>query len=1303
LSYNNRDLPFILRLEDSRMRKQIKHGAIFCLLLLGLAGAVWAQDTVTGAFEGTVTDSQTGEPLAGAQVVIVNQATNLTYNRRADARGRFFQGLLAPGVYLIRVTNSGYETREVLQVLKIAYSGEVVPVPVALEPATPGASPTPTPSTTAAATPAPNLRAEDTDLRSGIGGADGARRGSFATSEVAALPLGGTTVTRSFDEFALLQPGVAPPPPTLGNGAGPGVGAGVGSSGQFSVNGLRSRGNNFTVDGSDNNDEDIGVRRQGFTALVAQPIESIQEYQIITGLAPAQFGRNLGAQVNAVSKSGGREFHGSLYGFFNSSQLNARNFFDTAGGNRRFNLTSASGQPLFDCGTLLPGVCRTSGTPMTATFESGGEDSFTFGQGGFTAGGPASRSAKPRTFYFFSGEGQLLNATTEQSFAVPTIEQRGVFNTGATGLFRDPLNPDFGVFAFPSNFFGDAIFSLYPLPNNLNGVYGANTFTHSLPASGRGQILSGKLDHNFTWGGREQSAVARYNFTNDWRDIPSVGGALAASLRARVRTNNLSLFLNSQLSAPDANRQLQNQVRLSYGRTRLNFRELRDTRLQLPGATLPNEEFLLNSRVFLNTTPPTQLANGNIVPNTGPVLLARNANNFSTENILGPVGQVKIAGFSPVGVDVFNFPQSRVNNTYQLADNLSLRTGTHAFTFGADTRRSELNSFLPRNARPLITFNGAPLLQFVGADVRLTNQFVRPETFAAAAAASGFSQTLAVGGEAPIGLRYYQTNFFAQDEWRARSNLSLSYGLRYEYNTPPREVNNRIENSFNDPNLSVVPGLRRFLAGRERIFAPDKNNFAPRVGLAFSPNWFGRNRATTLRVGYGLYYDQILGAVVSQSRNVYPTYLTLDLAGGFANLNFVPGRDPDGFSCFQANRCPFELINPQIAMLFGRRLVRPGTLNTLNTGFTAQQIRDIGNFVSGGPVPAQSGFGATLPAADLQMPTAQQYALTFEQQLTRNLAFSIAYSGSQGRQLLRFTTPNLGPNAINVLALLVADTSTLSQPLFYGLTLPPGFINARGDDIESFRPVADVGSISQFETTANSRYDSLQMQLRVRTRTLQFNAAYTFARAEDDVSDVFDLAGASALPQNNFNLRAERGPAGFDARHRFTYYFVYDLPALKESRRAVRALFGGLQLSGAGQAQTGLPFTVNSIFDVNLDGNLTDRLNTTNGLTVTRDGSRPLQLTNANLQAFLAPVGRDGQIGRNSFRAGGLFTNDVAVAKRWAFAAQRSLGLRLEVFNLLNRNNFGIPARLLEAPGFGRAINTITPGRRAQISLKYSF
>src|SRR6185503_14216718 len=99
-----------------------------------------------------------------------------------------------------------------------------------------------------------------------------------------------------------------------------------------------------------------------------------------------------------------------------------------------------------------------------------------------------------------------------------------------------------------------------------------------------------------------------------------------------------------------------------------------------------------------------------------------------------------------------------------------------------------------------------------------------------------------------------------------------------------------------------------------------------------------------------------------------------------------------------------------------------------------------------------------------------------------------------------------------------------------------------------------------FETTAASSYDSLQLQLRGRwQQSLQYQLSYTFSKATDDVSDVFDLAGASALPQNSFTFAGERGPANFDARHRFTYNFIY---TFEDYKNGVRSPFSGLQFAG---------------------------------------------------------------------------------------------------------------------------------------------
>ena len=1249
------------------------------LLLAACALAARAQDTVTGAFEGTVSHGRTGARIPGALVEIINQASGVTLRRRTDAQGRFYQGLLPPGVYTIRVTAAGFVVQEKEQRLYTSQPNQVVPIPFALEPEPPiPATPTTTPTAVPTATPPrtaapPTVATADADRRDAVAElnrTDARRAGAFTEREVSTLPLGSVTVVRTFDELALLLPGVAPPPQTLGSVAGPGVGAGVGSAGQFAVNGLRSRANNFTVDGSDNNDEDIGVRRQGFVALIPQPIESIKEYQAITLLAPAQFGRNIGAQVNAVSKSGGNSTHGALYGLFNSAQLNARDPFDTAFGVQSSALR-AGGRP----------VLR-NGRALMVTNQSGGEDSFTAGQFGLVLGGPLVESTAQRParglFYFVSGEGQLINATKEQSFAVPTVEQRGLFGSGARGLERDPFTGA-AVFGFPTTVAGDAVFSLFPLPNNPQGIYGANTLTQVLPAGGQGRVFSGKADGNFELARRAQGVTVRYNYTADYRDIPAVGGAIFSALRARVRTQNLSNFLNSELSAPGSATPVFNQVRASYGRTRLVFDELRDTQFLSPSRLAPSlapgdRQFLLNAPLFLNNTLPTF---GNV--------LYTSFFNLGVEDVLGPVGQVDIVGFSPVGTDVFNFPQRRVNNTYQLADMLTARLSRHSLAFGADERRTELNSDLPRNARPLLVFGGAPRLVTDASGAQQFGGFFNPVDLAAASAPSGVFQALTAGGGSAINLRYYQHNFFAQDDWRVRRNLSLNFGLRYEYNTPPRELNGRIEQTFNASSLSLVPGLNSFIGGRAQIFEPDRDNFAPRVGLAYATHLLGAARTTVLRAGFGLFYDQPLGAVVSQSRNVFPNFLTLNLAGG------VPVQEGVGFDITDPNLPFFTCPDAGGGVRFFP-LTQRNTLNRLNPAVPLACLVGVNNSFPG-------GFEITLPARRFEMPAAAHYAFTLEQQLSAALVFSAAYVGTQGRHLLRLTTPNLGPNAFLIPTVVNLVNST---PNVVGVALGPGQRVGANNAVTGGRPVSQAGAVTIYETSANSRYDALQLQLRGRlSRTLQFQFAYTLSRATDDVSDVFDLAGAPALPQNSLTFAGERGPANFDVRHRVSYNFTYDLPEF--GGRALRAFLGGMQIAGTGYLHTGQPFTVNSIFDVNLDGNLTDRLDTTNGIVQTGNRRQPLRLTVTDPTTLLAPIGRDGRIGRNTFRAGGIVELDLALGKQFALPSGQRINVRAEVFNLINRANYGIPVRFLGAPGFGQATQTITPPRRIQLALKYSF
>ena len=520
-----------------------------------------------------------------------------------------------------------------------------------------------------------------------------------------------------------------------------------------------------------------------------------------------------------------------------------------------------------------------------------------------------------------------------------------------------------------------------------------------------------------------------------------------------------------------------------------------------------------------------------------------------------------------------------------------------------------------------------------------------------------------------VNLRYYQLNFYGQDTWRISPELSLSFGLRYELNTPVKEINGLIEQTFSDSRLDLAPGLRTFIDGRARLYESDQNNFAPRVGLAWSPQIFGGNRVSVFRAGYGIFYDQILGAVVNQSRNVFPTFLTLNL-GGVTNLSGI-----------EVN---LDLINPgRVEYGSFSSLAVPGTVNIFNPQIPFSDF--LNDILSSFP----NAINATLPARRLDMPLAHHFSFVYEQQLNQHLTASIGYVGTRGSNLIRFSTPNLGAGTTIVPTRLDVDP-VINAPVASGVVF----------DID--RPENTIGAVNQFETTASSRYNSLQTQLRgLFVNSLNFQFSYTFSKATDDVSDVFDLAGAYALPQNSFDLAAERGPANFDVRHRWTYNLIYSFPK-NEGNDFVRHLTNNLQIATTGRFHSGQPFTVNSIIDVNLDGNLTDRLNTTNGIEITGDRSQPIRLTTANPYDLLAPFGQDGQVGRNSFRAGNVLELDLSVIKQFSIGSNR-LAFRTDIFNFIDRANFGVPVRLLEAPGFGKATNTVTPGRRIQFGLKYEF
>ncbi|MGH9762657.1 MAG: carboxypeptidase regulatory-like domain-containing protein, partial [Blastocatellia bacterium] len=446
--------------------RRLTTAAPVLLVCLFLTAGVASSQTTSGKLVGQVLDSS-GKPLSGAKVTVINENNGNARATVTDTTGQYIVPFLTPGSYSISATLDSFTGAGVKGfIIPLNSTTDLRPPDITLAPVvspqTTSAQPQPSTQTTQPV----NTEAKHVSM---VNASDPTRRANFTERELELLPLGGATAMRSFDELALLAPGIAPPPYTPGV-RGPGVGFGIGTAGQFSVNGARARSNNFTVDGSDNNDPDVGVRRQGFVALVPQSIESVQEIEISTLLWDAELGRNLGSQVNVVSKGGGNNYHGQAYGFLTDSRLNARNFFDYTGG------------------------------------PDGGKDPFTKVQSVFVFGGPV---VKDKTQFFTSFERLEINSSSEQHFATPRAADRDFrpFVGQLTGSIpasfavkhpfpgSDPslifgIDPRFGTTPLGNN-----VLSLYPLPNDPGGPYGGNTFSTILPSGGDGSVFSAKINH----------------------------------------------------------------------------------------------------------------------------------------------------------------------------------------------------------------------------------------------------------------------------------------------------------------------------------------------------------------------------------------------------------------------------------------------------------------------------------------------------------------------------------------------------------------------------------------------------------------------------------------------------------------------------------------------------------------------------------------------------------------------------------------------------------------------------------------
>jgi len=600
---------------------------------------------------------------------------------------------------------------------------------------------------------------------------------------------------------------------------------------------------------------------------------------------------------------------------------------------------------------------------------------------------------------------------------------------------------------------------------------------------------------------------------------------------------------------------------------------------------------------------------------------------------LGNIPQIAFSGgFVSGSASVTNLgggidqPNRTAINTFQWVDNLSHATAHHSFKVGADIRYTQLNRLYDLAFSGQITFGG-------------TNNTAGPGGTNIPNALVDFAEGLPTGalqfiGDSHRNFRTTSYGLFAQDSFKLTRNLTFNYGLRYELNTVLREAHGRLSTfrpqnftTYLSPTVNQTDVAALQASGIvtqsqvDGIYNPDHNNFAPRIGLAW--DLFG-NGKTVLRTGYGVFYETIIGNIPG-------------------NVMLNPPYLPDYF-----NSAPFA----QWPNAF-----------------------------------APSGF-PVITVTDQKMPTpyAQHYNLLLQQELPSRTLLEVAYVGTSGTKLPRFRQIDQAYITQAQIDQLTPDVVTRMELM--GIPAPVAqFLSTQINLIPNIARVPYFGyaQIFQAENSISSNYNSLQAKIDKRfSHGLSSLLAYTWSKSIDGAS-VFFGSGANAttiFPQDNYNLRAERGLSDFEIRQRLSWSFIYELPT---TQKLPKTLAGGWQVGGILTLQSGQPFSVLTGQDNSGTGLGNDRPNLVGDPNA---GPHTVQQW-FNTAAFVPNASLTfGNAGRNIVTGPGYRDFDFSLMKNTKIRENVNLQFRAEFFNIANHPAFALPANILAAPNFGTLFQT---------------
>ncbi len=1269
-------------------------------IILALSISAWGQATTT--LVGTVTDPS-GGTIPQAKVTLTNQGTSVARTTTTTTAGAYSFPSVLPGTYSLSVTARGFRTY-----VREGISLQVnLPATVNVQMQVGEVS-----QKVSVTSRAPLMNTTDASL--------GKTMGEISISQ---LPLKAENTVLLLS----LQPGV------VYNGENFLQDSYDTRAG--SVNGERSDQNNITLDGVSNNYEFSGYAFNG--VLPTTPF-SVQEFRVTTSNYSVSEGRSAGAQIAMVTKGGTNQFHGSLYEFNRSTLGEANDFF-----------LNQTHQP----------------RPHLVRNIFGG-----------TLGGPIK---KDRLFFFFNYEGrrQSQGASAVRTIPTPTLAdgiiqyhcadaaqcpgmtvaglsgksysiQPGFYALGPADL--KAMDPQ-GIGPNPAV---NSYFQQYPVANDTSVGDGYNTagYRFAAPTKQSYNWYIARLDYKLTSNGNQTLFWRGTAIDDHDKDAPFLPGmpsespsvslnkGFVAGYTAILRPNLVNTFRygltrESVLTAGTSNQPWN------------EFREIDQGITRSYGIVSPVHNFVDNMN-WMKGSHDFKFGTN--------ILLSRYdtksyATSFSYS--LMNADWVASSGFAVPG------HEDPLDPAYGCAGNPGAGTGAPCYP--------AVNSDFSHS----YDFPLANMMGIVSEVEARYNYHI-----------DSLTQATPLSEGAPL-IRHWANgnyNLYFEDSWRARRNLTVTYGLNYQYMNPVTETsgqqvlpnvdmgawfNQRVANmqqgipSSQDQLISFVPGGSHW--GKPGLYSPQTGNFAPRVGVAWSPHpsggWLktllGEDQ-TVIRGGFGVFYDNFGPELALTYGSNEPglsttlqnpaTTLTIAEAPRVTSMNTIPTADTNGTSLIQA--APGSTYP---SVFTGSEAIAQGLDQSLKTPYSYAADFSIERTLPGNMVLDLAYVGhfghRLLSLDDIAVPlnlvdpkngidyfTAASRLSQLARAGTPDSAITASLIGATAQYWLDMVTPQPGQTGYT----LYSNGGTTTDPLVAVYDMFKSKIYNETSalyhmDIGGYQKYGWATFGSGYNTFYNSQYSSLwdwrsigysnynsfQMGLHKQySNGLLFGFNYTLSKSLDIQS--MSERGVHYLTDsiiNPYDIRQMYAPSDFDLRHQFNAYWVAALPfghgkALGSGvGRVANAVIGGWQLSGTTRFTSGFPVSVFMAYVWPTNWDEMGWANTTGSPIAT--GNTTASVPNI----FHAPSAASngfgyaypGQSGiRNNVRGNGMFNIDMSLAKSFSFRETNKLQFRWNVYNITNSVRFdpySMQSEWAVATTFGNYHAELTSPRVMEFSLVYQF